>query len=125
MEHEGKYLEYKETVSRTYLKTVSAFANYGPGTIIFGITDDFQTVGVADPLRTALDIENQINDNIIPGPDYSLAIREDNTIALTVNKGKNTPYCYKTLPTVIKEKHIKETIPVQSWYRNTNIGICY
>lgn len=61
MEHEGKYLEYKETVSRTYLKTVSAFANYGPGTIIFGITDDFQTVGVADPLRTALDIENQIN----------------------------------------------------------------
>lgn len=95
MEHEGKYLEYKETVSRTYLKTVSAFANYGPGTIIFGITDDFQTVGVADPLRTALDIENQINDNIIPGPDYSLAIREDNTIALTVNKGKNTPYCYK------------------------------
>ena len=67
MEHEGKYLEYKETVSRTYLKTVSAFANYGPGTIIFGITDDFQTVGVADPLRTALDIENQINDNIIPG----------------------------------------------------------
>lgn len=88
MEHEGKYLEYKETVSRTYLKTVSAFANYGPGTIIFGITDDFQTVGVADPLRTALDIENQINDNIIPGPDYSLAIREDNTIALTVNKGK-------------------------------------
>ena len=39
MEHEGKYLEYKETVSRTYLKTVSAFANYGPGTIIFGLID--------------------------------------------------------------------------------------
>ena len=33
---ETRNLEFKETVSNTFLKTVSAFANYGTGKIEFG-----------------------------------------------------------------------------------------
>lgn len=37
---ETKDLEFKEQVSKTFLKTVSAFANYGTGEIKFGIKDN-------------------------------------------------------------------------------------
>ncbi|MDQ2087355.1 ATP-binding protein [Herbivorax sp. ANBcel31] len=32
-------LEFKEVVSKTFLKTVSAYANYSDGKIIFGVDD--------------------------------------------------------------------------------------
>ena len=91
---ENKNLEYKEIVSKTYLKTVSAFANYNDGEIIFGITDDYKVVGIENPKDVCLNIENQINDSIKPRPEYSLIINEDNTISLFVKKGKSTPYRY-------------------------------
>ena len=38
---ENKHLELKENIdSNTFLKTISAFANYGDGKIIFGVADD-------------------------------------------------------------------------------------
>ena len=37
---EGKSLEWKEYVTNTFLKTVSAFANYDGGRILFGIDDN-------------------------------------------------------------------------------------
>ena len=43
---ESKNLEFKEMVSGTYLKTVSAFANYGDGEILFGVSDDGKAVGL-------------------------------------------------------------------------------
>ncbi len=95
-----KDVEYKETVSKSYLKTVSAFANFNDGTIIFGIADDGKVVGIKNPVEECLNIENQINDSIKPKPDYSLKPNEDNTITLKVYKGLETPYryngkCYK------------------------------
>lgn len=36
---ESRKLEIKRSISTTYLKTVSAFANYGTGEIKFGIDD--------------------------------------------------------------------------------------
>ena len=42
-------LEFKQQLSKSYLKTVSAYANYGTGKIIFGIADDGTPVGLADP----------------------------------------------------------------------------
>ena len=37
---ESRTLEYKENLSsNTFLKTISAYANYGEGKIIFGIND--------------------------------------------------------------------------------------
>ncbi len=32
-------LEFKESITKTFLKTVSAFANYGTGRIVFGVDD--------------------------------------------------------------------------------------
>ena len=42
---ESKTLEYKESVTNTFLKTVSAYANYGTGKIIFGVADDGTVTG--------------------------------------------------------------------------------
>ena len=95
MERETKNIEYKQTLTQSYLKTVSAFANYGGGKIYFGISDQGETVGLDDPVKAALNMENQINDNIRPHPDFEIEVREDNTVILSVKKGKDTPYCYR------------------------------
>ena len=34
---ETRILEFKETITNTFLKTVSAFSNYNGGTILFGV----------------------------------------------------------------------------------------
>lgn len=94
MQKENKQLEYKREVSKSYLKTVSAFANYNDGEIIFGIDDDLNVLGMENPTDACLDIENQINDSIKPRPDYTLKINKDNTITLFVRRGENTPYTY-------------------------------
>ena len=38
--HETRILEFKETITNTFLKTVSAFSNYNGGTILFGVDDN-------------------------------------------------------------------------------------
>ena len=93
---ETKNLEFKETVSNTFLKTVSAYSNYGTGKIEFGKKDDGSVVGIKDAQSTCLNIENMINDSIKPAPDYSLSISEDNIIILTVKEGSYKPYFYKS-----------------------------
>lgn len=80
---ESKDLEFKECVTNSFLKTVSAYANGTGGRVLFGINDDGEAVGLDDPKQTCLDIENKINDSIIPQPDYSLKIDEpDATVGL-------------------------------------------
>lgn len=38
--HETRILEFRETITNTFLKTVSAFSNYNGGTILFGVDDE-------------------------------------------------------------------------------------
>ena len=86
-------LEFKQQRSKSYLKTVSAYANYGTGKIIFGIADDGTPVGLADPQDTCLRIEHAINDSIDPVPRFELAIEGDTrTVTLTVHEGPDKPY---------------------------------
>ena len=59
----------KGAFKEKYLKTVSAFANYNDGEIVFGVTDDLNVIGVDNPTEECLNIENQINDSINPFPD--------------------------------------------------------
>ena len=60
---ENKNLEYKEnTMSNTFLKTISAYANYGNGKIIFGIADNGTVIGISDPVNECLNLENKINE---------------------------------------------------------------
>ncbi len=94
---ETRTLEFKETITNTFLKTVSAFSNYDGGTIYFGIDDDGRMKGLPDVRQSCLDIENKINDSITPQPDYMLEIQNhDQTIKLTVKSGVQKPYLYKS-----------------------------
>lgn len=94
--HESKNLEFKVEISNSFLKTVSAFANYAGGRIVFGISDEGEIRGLSDPDECALAIENSINDNISPMPPYVLNInRADSTIVLDVQEGPYKPYLYK------------------------------
>ena len=93
MERESSTLEYKETVTKTFLKTVSAYANYGTGRIVFGVRDDGRIAGLANPVDDALRIENMINDTVDPVPRYSMTIDDDAaTVSLTVYEGLDKPY---------------------------------
>ena len=94
---ETRIVEFKETITNTFLKTVSAFSNYDGGTILFGVDDDGNIKGLPDVKRACLDIENKINDSITPQPDYTLEIQNnDQTIKLTVKSGLQKPYLYKS-----------------------------
>ena len=86
---ENARLEFKESVSNTFLKTVSAFANYGGGSVLFGVDDNGAAVGLEDPAGECLNIENRINDSISPQPNYALKIHEaDATVELKVYEGR-------------------------------------
>ena len=94
---ETRILEFKETITNTFLKTVSAFSNYDGGTVLFGIDDDGNIKGLPDVKQACLDIENKINDSITPQPDYTLEVQNnDQTIKLTVKSGLQKPYLYKS-----------------------------
>ena len=43
---ETRILEFKETITNTFLKTFSAFSNYDGGTILFGVDDDGNVKGI-------------------------------------------------------------------------------
>lgn len=92
---ENRYLEFKSEVSNTFLKTVSAFANFGNGKILFGVEDDGNECGIENPDSVCIDIENRINDSISPKPDFDLSVDENKIITLAVYKGEYTPYLYK------------------------------
>lgn len=93
---ESKNLEFKESVTNTFLKTVSAFANYGTGKILFGVMDNGVAKGIENPKKVCLDIENRINDSLDPVPEYILEINErTSVITLTVSEGLHKPYLYK------------------------------
>ena len=94
---ETRILEFKETITNTFLKTVSAFSNYNGGTILFGVDDDGNVKGLPNVKQACLDIENKINDSISPQPNYTLEIQNnDQTIKLTIKSGLQKPYLYKS-----------------------------
>ncbi len=94
---ETRQLEFKSDITNTFLKTVSAFANYDGGQIIFGLADDGSVIGLTNPKQACLDIENKINDSIRPQPQYELSVDDKNkTVVLVVESGRNKPYTYKS-----------------------------
>ena len=94
---ETRTTEFKEKITNTFLKTVSAFSNYDGGEIFFGIDDNGNIKELPDVKQACLDIENKINDSITPQPDYTLELQNnDRTIKLTVKSGFQKPYLYKS-----------------------------
>ncbi len=95
---ESRTLEYKEDLTKSYLKTVSAFANYDGGSIIFGVRDNGEAIGIENPEKLRLSVENQINDNIRPRPRYLLEQYEEEgkaLVELKVEAGLQPPYYYQ------------------------------
>lgn len=94
---ETRTMEFKETITNTFLKTVSAFSNYDDGVILFGVDDEGNSKGLSDVKQSCLDIENKINDSISPQPDYKLETQNnDKIIKLTVQSGAQKPYLYRS-----------------------------
>jgi ATP-dependent DNA helicase RecG len=109
---ETRDIEFKVDVTNTFLKTVSAYANYGSGKIKFGVRDDGTAVGVNDPEQVCLTIENKINDAINPNPDFQLAIdAETKVVTLSVQKGATPPYLYKAKA---YKRNDSATVPVDT-----------
>lgn len=97
MRKESKEIEFKEKISKSYLKTVSAYSNYKDGKIIFGINDNGEIIGLEKVTENKLNIENTINDSIKPKPEYTLDIEKiegKSCIVLNVKKGDFPPYYY-------------------------------
>lgn len=93
---ESRELELKSTITNTFLKTVSAFSNYNTGKIIFGVDDSGKIIGLENIEELCLDLENKINDNINPKPDFKfIKDKKKNIITLIVEEGMNKPYLYK------------------------------
>ena len=96
-EKESSKVELKRELTDSFLKTVSAFANYGGGKIVFGVSENGSVVGIVDPEKTRLQLEHKINDSISPRPEFFLntsSFEEKQIVELTMSKGKNAPYLY-------------------------------
>ena len=99
---ESTMVEFKvsleEIKPKSWLKSVSAFANTKGGTIIFGIRDsDCEIVGLTDANNTASKISEFINARIQPIPRYELTPVEENGLTcliLKVGDGPAVPYYY-------------------------------
>lgn len=99
---ESTSVEYKlsleESKPKSWLKTVSAFANSKGGTLFFGIRDaDQARVGLADIHSVSEKITELINARIQPCPRYEQIVLRENEkdfLAVKVGDGPTTPYYY-------------------------------
>ena len=94
--------DFKEAVERakpkSWLKSVSAFANTKGGALIFGVTDGgHDVVGIADAQSDADFVSQEIRSRLDPVPPFEVGVEQrDSATALvvTVPEGKDSPYYY-------------------------------
>ena len=93
--------DFKQEVERkkpkSWLKTVSAFANGIGGTLFFGVDDGHSICGLADPQGDVDFISSRIKVRISPTPEFVLHPFEERSkalLALKVKSGRGTPYYY-------------------------------
>lgn len=82
---------------KSWLKSVSAFANGEGGTLIFGVSDDDQIVGLADAKGDSEKISEEIKSKLDPIPAVNLEPKEvdgKKLVLLHVYPGQETPYYY-------------------------------
>ena len=93
-----KKLMLEEKDTRSWLKSVSAFANGIGGTLIYGIEDKTdELVGLKDAKKDADKISRFIRDRMDPVPIFELrfvTIDEAHLILVEVHPGIETPYYY-------------------------------
>ena len=98
---EATVYDKKEKIERnkpkSWLKSVSAFANGKGGTLIFGISDGYEIIGLTNAEDDAEFISETIKTKLDPIPTIDLKFKEPEgkkLIFLHVNEGQETPYYY-------------------------------
>lgn len=98
---ESTTIEFKRELNfskaKQWLKTVSAFANTKGGTILVGVTDTKEPVGIPDIQSLAAKTAESINAHIDPVPRYELTTIHENGkdfLVIYISEGLNTPYYY-------------------------------
>src|SRR5574344_3099696 len=91
-----EYLERKQF--KSWLKSVSAFANGFGGSLFFGVNDEGEIVGLDDVKADTEFISDKIKNIIDPVPDFELkTISTENgkkILELHVPSGSMTPYYF-------------------------------
>ena len=94
---EATVCDFKEALEvkkpKSWLKSVSAFANTSGGTLFFGVDNAHNVVGLADPQKDAEDISRLIKERISPIPRFILTPEIDEgkpILLLSVPKGTHT-----------------------------------
>ena len=89
---------------KSWLKSVSAFANGIGGSLYFGVDDKVQVVGLDDIKKTSTEISRLIKERMMPLPEFNLsAHRVDDgkdILVLRIMRGNNTPYYYSADGTI-------------------------
>jgi predicted HTH transcriptional regulator len=98
---EATEYDFKSTVEtnkpRSWLKTVSAFANGVGGSIYFGVSDDGKILGLLNPREDAERVSELIKARIEPAVTVfldTLQIEGKDLLRIRVQGGENTPYYY-------------------------------
>lgn len=98
---ESTYVDFKVSLEKvqpkSWLKTVVAFANGLGGSLLFGVDDDRDIIGLKDIHDDAEKISNLIKTKIDPILMFELqpvAINEKHILLLNITSGKMTPYYY-------------------------------
>lgn len=90
-------LMLEEKKPKSWLKSVSAFANGAGGSLFFGIDNDGSAKGLQDIQHVIETISGKIRDYMDPLPEIEsipLRINDLNILQLKVYSGKYTPYYY-------------------------------
>lgn len=80
---------------KSWLKSVSAFANGRGGKLIFGVKEDNTILGLSDYQEVSENISEIIKIKMDPNPEFDMEIKEIDgkvILILSVFAGKNTPY---------------------------------
>lgn len=101
---ESTNIDFKEKVElskpKSWLKSVSAFANTNGGILLFGIRDiDKKPIGLKNIKNDSEKISELINRKIVPIPRYELNTFNQNNldfIEVKVGDGPKTPYYYES-----------------------------
>ena len=137
---EGQHVEFKREVPkedksrRTVAKTVAAFASGEGGTLLFGVDDDAQAVGVdpdtLDP--QALAIENLVHNSIHPVPKFRTrtAQLDGKTLLLVEVPGEGRWHAVNFTKPEFYVRRGGSTMParleeIAAGYRSTQFGRSY
>lgn len=90
-----KKVMLEERKPKSWCKSVSAFANYSGGYLIFGINDNNEVVGLNNPQEVSEKISEIITSKMDPIPVFDMrfeTVDEKVIIFLKIEEGKISPY---------------------------------